>query len=95
MDINKKILGIQHSAGEFNGRSYNNYVVFIGYEFPDDNDVNQGIGLIFTDRVKINSEQFAKLLERYDFISAFDFIGSEVDEVFYNQYRQAVSFVLL
>lgn len=95
MDINKKILGISHSAGEFNGKSYNNYVVFVGFEFPSDNDVNLGIGIVLTDRVKISSDQFAKLLERYDFKVASDLIGSEVDEVFYNQYRQAVSFVLL
>lgn len=95
MDNNKKILGLQHSVGEFNGRKFDNYVFFIGFEFPGDNSVTDGVGLIFTDRVKISAEQTVKLCERYDFLNPVDFIGCGVDEVYYNQYRQAVSFLLL
>lgn len=94
MENNKQILGLFHSEGEFNNRKYDNYVFFIGYQFPPDNDVNHGIGLILTDKVKMSKEQFEKYLDRSGFESEEEFLFCSVDEVFYNQYRQAISFIL-
>lgn len=94
MENNKKILGLYHSEGEFNYRKYDNYVFFIGYQYPDNNNINQGIGFILTDKVKMSKDNFEKLIDRLGFDSSEDFLTCEVEEVFYNQYRQAVSFIL-
>ena len=95
MTNNKQILGITHREGEFNGRKYNNYIFDIGYQFSVENNVNEGIGCVFTDRVKMSNDKVLDFMVDCSFDEISDFFGVKVGEVFYNQYRRAVSFSLI
>ena len=90
MDNQKKVIGVRHAKGEFNGNSYDNYIVYIAWEGVSE-DLN---GLCPSDTVKVKAKDLEGFLSNLGIKSLSDLIGEYVQEVFYNQYRQAVSIVL-
>lgn len=94
MDNTKSILGIRHSEGEFNGRRFDNFIFYVGYHNDNSVECDQGIGYIFTDRVKISSSRIDDLLNSFALDDVSSLLGFTVNQVFYDQYRNAVSFDL-
>ena len=92
MDNNKKILGLRHSEGEDNGRKYDNFIFFVGYNNPLTCSSSEGIGSIFTDRVKVPSSQVQQFIDDLGLSDESGFLGLSVSQVYYDQYRNAVSF---
>lgn len=93
MDNQKKVIGVRHAKGEFNGNAYDNFIVYIAWEGTSDNfDL---YGLCPSDTVKIKAKDLDSFLSNLGINSLNDLIGEYVQEVFYNQYRQAVSIVLV
>lgn len=90
MDNQKKVIGVRHAKGEFNGNSYDNYIVYIAWE-GETEDLS---GLCPSDTVKVKAKELDNFLSNLGIPSLTDLIGLYVEEVFYNQYRQAVSIVL-
>ena len=91
MDNQKKVIGVRHAKGEFNGNSYDNYIVYIAWE----GETEDFSGLCPSDSVKVKAKDLESFLSNLGINSLNDLIGEYVQEVFYNQYRQAVSIVLV
>lgn len=91
MELQKKIIGVRHIKGEFNNNPYDNYLIYIAWE-GEEPDLS---GFCPSDTVKVKAKDLPDFLSRLNITKVNDLIGEYVQEVFYNQYRQAVSIVLV